>query len=157
MRSFAEIWRDATAESIIPAQGAVGELMVVLAENLEVEQIEFANIPPALFFLVDLSSLGFKGMDLNVVMVTHPPRNEIEAHKQASLLGEYRDAVKSFGFCFVIQLCFDPLTENLHIPTWLDPVFLCGRDIERLFHSKQPRAALFEIIRRHPSQPALNH
>ncbi len=147
MRLFDNIWRDATAERPPSTQGAAGELLAAIANKLDVDQVGYADLPPSAFFLLDLSKLGFKGMDLNVVMVAHPPEDDATAQTQAGLLAQYKHAVESFGFCFVIYLGTEADTVDRSVPEWLESVLLKSADLRRMLDSPLPSSVLFEAVR----------
>ncbi len=146
-QKFPSLWQNACRENPPNPNGAVGELMSALGDVLDVEIVEYGQVASAGLFLLELSSLGFKGMDLNVIMVTHPNTSDEEARLHAHLITEYKDAVQSIGFCFHIALCEEP-QPNLYVPSSLEAVYVCGLDLERLFNAQVPSAALFDIIRR---------
>ena len=75
---FDRLWDDAQREASPDPKVAAGALMKTFAEALGVELIAFGKTGPAALFLFDLSKLGFKGMDMNVAMVTHPAVTETE-------------------------------------------------------------------------------
>jgi hypothetical protein len=77
--TFRELWDNACNESVPDPNGAAGALIGAIAEKLDADAVEDAKIFPAAFFLWDLSHLGFKGMELNVVMVAHPPSSRENA------------------------------------------------------------------------------
>lgn len=153
---FHSIWNNATKEIPPNPTGAVGELMSMLGGVLEVDIVEYGQVESSAFFLLDLSSLGFKGMDVNVVMVTHPSANEEQSELHARLLAEYKETVKSIGFCFHISLQYDEPEHNPFVPSWLEIVCMCGRDLERLLTAQVPSAVMFEVIRRQVGLPQLN-
>ena len=148
MRNFADIWKAVCSEFSPDPRAAAGELAAAISDLLEVEQVEYSSIGRVALFLFDLSKLGFKGMDLNVVMITHPPEDDNEAREQAKLLSDYKYALQSVGFCFQITLSWNPPQPNPYIPSTLETVFICGEDLGRLFSSKAPPLVLFEVIRR---------
>ncbi|NIA12597.1 MAG: hypothetical protein GWP08_00860 [Nitrospiraceae bacterium] len=149
MPDFQRLWRAACGEEKPDTCGAAGRLMSAIADLFEAEQIADASVHRAALFLLDLSHLGgFKEMDLNVVMVAHPPENDEEAHEQANLLAQYKSTVESLGFCLYIVLSWDLETPNPFVPPSLHPVFICGADLERLFSAQVPSSVLFEVIRR---------
>lgn len=148
MLRFPQLWTEACAEYPPHPNGAAGELMTAVSELLDVDQVEYSQEGQAALFLFDLSSLGFKGMDLNLVMIAHPPADDDEALRQAQVLSQYKYAVGAFGYCLDIVLSPDVTGKNKFIPAHVDPIFLCGADLERLFLSKAPRLVLLEIIRR---------
>ena len=47
--------------------------MAALSKLLDVVQVEFEKVGTGAIFLMDLGQLGFRGMDFNVVMVSHLP------------------------------------------------------------------------------------
>jgi len=145
---FSEVWERACAEAAPDPNHAAGDLMKELAELLKVEQIEYAKLPGGALFLLDLSSLGFSQMSLNVMMVSHPPANPDQERDQAELLQQYKNAVRSVGFCFQIVLDDKLPPPNPFISSSLDAVFISGADLRRLFASDVPHGVFFEIIRR---------
>jgi hypothetical protein len=148
MHDYRTLWKNACNERIPDPTGAVGALIRALAEHLDVEEVEYDHIGGAALFLLDLSKLGFKGMDLNVVMVTHPPTGEQEQKVQLALLAQYKHAVQSVGFCFHLFLSHTPPVDASLVPDYLDAVLMAGDDVERIFTSKLPESVLFGIIRR---------
>lgn len=148
MSRFSSLWENACKEEAPNPLGAAGQLMAAIADLLDVEQVEYSQVGRVALFLCDLSPLGFKGMDLNVVMVTHPPMTEGESGSHVELLSQYKHAVESIGFCFQIVLSQDLPETTDHVPDWLESVLICGSDLERLFASRLPVAGFFDIIRR---------
>ncbi len=145
---FTRLWNAALAEARPDPHGAAGELVRALADLLDVEQVEYGRIGEAALFLLNLSSLGFRGMDLNVAMVTRPPRDEAESREHARLIEEYKDAVKSIGFCFHLVLDQTPPGRNPFVASSTEIVTLAGDDLDRMFRSQVPSAVLFEVLRR---------
>jgi hypothetical protein len=146
--NFPDLWHRACKEGEPDPNGAAGELMAAFGAALDVEQIEYACISRAALFLFDLSSLGFSGLDTNVVMVSHPPRDRDEAREQATLLEDYKHAINSDGFCFHILLSANLPPPNPFLPASLGAALLCGADLTRLFASEVPNAVFFEVLRR---------
>lgn len=112
---FEALWEDACGELSPDPNGAAGRLVAALADSLGVEQVECEQVGSTALFLMDLSMLGFRGMDLNVVMVGHPPQNDEERRDQAHLLEDYRIAIESVGFCLYILLNDDASEPESHI------------------------------------------
>ncbi len=151
MRHFTSLWNKACREAEPDPHGAAGELMAALGQLLDVEQVEVAQFESQACFLFDLSSLGFKGMDHNVVMVAHAPVNDQEAQRQAELLEGQKLASSAEGFCFQVLLCQQIPAANPFLPSSLEVVSLAGEELERLFASRAPHFVLFEVIRRQVS------
>ena len=141
------LWKEICSERPLDPDGAAGQLMEEIAGLLEIEMVEYAQVRETALFLLDLSKLGFKGMDLNVVILAHPARDEEEKKVHAELIRDYKHATESIGFCFYITLQMAPVEANDYIPSSLEAVNVTGADIKRLFESKAPRAGFFEIIR----------
>jgi hypothetical protein len=145
---FQMLWGSACGEVKPDPKGAAGRLVAALADLLDVDQVAYEQIGDAALFLMDLSVLKFKGMDLNVIMVTHPPKSDDEEREQARLLEQYKIAVESFGVFLHKLLWSGEHRLNPHIPALLDAVVIYRDDLDRLFHSGYPTSALFGIIRR---------
>lgn len=145
---FHSLWQAALQERPPDPFGAAGSLVHAIGTCLGVETVEFDRVGQVALFLLDLSSLGFKGMDVNVVMISHPPGCEEEARQFADLITDYKHAVKSVGFCFHLVLQWDPPAPNPYISSYVDLIYLCGQDLERLAHSEVPASVLFATIRR---------
>src|ERR1035438_2149268 len=148
MVDFRLLWTDACKDPTPDPKGGVGVLIRAVAKHLDVEEVEWDQVGSAALFLLDLSSLGFKGMDLNVIMVTHAPRDEEERRVQMALLAQYKHAVLSVGFCFHFVLTSGQPTLPEMTPDYLDSVLVTGEDLERICQSKLPRSVLFGIIDR---------
>lgn len=144
---FHTVWSAALREPALDPKGALGDLMTLIEECLEVEQIQYNEGPKAISFLFDLSPLGFSGMDYNVLVVSLPPSNEEEARRQAVFLSEQKYAAETLGFAFHLYLSNEPVPRNPFVQSAVDPVFLCGRDLERLLTDAIPKMALAAIIR----------
>ena len=146
MASFEVLWQNACAEEPDP-KGAAGHLMAALAGLLDAAQVEHEKLEAGAVFLVDLSFLGVRGMDFNVVMISHPPKTEDDESRQAGQLLEYRMVVKSDGLCFHIVLSDNPpdVGSDALIPS---SVRVYGPDLQRLFASPVPASVLLGIIRR---------
>ena len=145
---FPALWKNACREESPDPNGAAGKLMKAFGDLLDVEQVEYAKIEREALFLFDLSTLGFKGLDLNVLMVHHPPKNKTEARIHTELLADYTHSVKSIGFCFQIILSNNKGKVAVKSLATAESVSIFGNDLSRLFESKLPAAVLFEIIRR---------
>jgi len=87
-------------------------------------------------------------MDLNVAIVSHPPRDEEEMRRQAIILADQKDALQSIGLCFQILLTPTLPPPNPFMRPDLQAIFLCGNDLRHLFDSDSPNFVLYEIIRR---------
>lgn len=148
MADFSNLWHNACSELHPDPKGAAGKLVNAIADLLSVEQVEYESIEDSALFLMDLGVLGFKGMDFNVIMISHPPRNKNEEKEQARLLSDYKRAVGSVGYCLHILLSLESPEPNEFIPSSLEAVVICGKDLERMFESKFPMSVLFGIIRR---------
>ena len=153
---FFTLWHNACHEMVPDPNGAAGALMESLGKRMGTPTVTYEQIGSAALFLMDLSLLGLRGrgMDLNVVMVTHTPVDDADAREQARLISEYKDAVKSVGFCFHLLLQSDPPPRNPYISSYVEQVLLYKDDIERLFASEFPASALFAVIR---SQVKIQH
>jgi hypothetical protein len=153
---FEGAWTAARQEAEPDSRQHAGTLMRVVADILGVTQIEFATLPGGALFLLDLGDLGLGQLSVNVFMISHPPLDDAAARDQATLLQQYKDAVRSVGFCFQLFLSNTMPPRNEYITSSLDAVFLCGDDLLRLFASEAPQAAFFEIIRRQVHLDNLN-
>lgn len=147
-QDFERIWAAATQECPPQPMGAAGQLVQSIADLLDVDQVEHSSIDPAAFFLVDFSSLGFIGMDLNLLAVLHIPTDDSVAEVQYRLLADFSHMVNITGFCFFIYLTDHPLPHRPEVPPSLRPIFLTRSDLVDLFASRLPQAVLFQIIRR---------
>jgi len=156
MAAFQDLWQKACNEAAPDPAGAAGELIAALAALLKVEQIEYAKLEGAAVFLLDLSSLGFCKMSLNVLMIAHPPSTALQARQQVELLQEYKHAVHSVGFCFLLFLAESRLPQYSEIPEFLDAVLLSGSDLRRLFASHAIEGVFFELLRSQVSLEELN-
>jgi hypothetical protein len=148
MPDISSLWPKAVNESPPNPGQAAGALLRAFSELLGVELIEFAQVGGVAVFLCDLSPLGYAQMSMNVVMVTHPPRDDAEARDQAGLLLEYKNAVKSVGFCFHLLLREDFPGGRPPGVSSPDVVFMCGADLRRMFASDAPHSVFFETVRR---------
>jgi hypothetical protein len=153
---FERLWNYAVHESSPNPEGATGQLLRAFAEVLTAEVIEYTASSQAATFLLDLGSQPFAGMGLNVIIVTHPPADEAESRATATLLAEYREAVRSIGLCIHVLLQEDMPTPNPHVPTSTDIIYLAKDDLERIFTSRAPGAALFSVIKRYMHLERLN-
>ena len=145
---FTELWPRVLRESPPNPEGAVGELMALLEECLDVEQIQHAIVGEAASFLFDLSSLGFSGMGYNVLIVSPPPANTEEERWQADFLLEQKHAIDSIGFCFHLYLTNTRPERNAFVGTMQEAVFLGREDLEAIFSAQVPKAAFAAMIRR---------
>lgn len=142
MLSFNELWRNACEENTPQPDGAAGDLVAAFATLFDAEQVEFAQLGEAALFLCDLSKLGFAGMDLTVVMVTHPCEDLQANQALRELLRQYREAAESVGFCLHIVL-----SEQVNATRLFDDVVtMCQAEMERLFASKLPAPTLFAVM-----------
>jgi hypothetical protein len=148
MWEFSNVWRKACSEDREQASKSIAELMGRLSTALDVDEVEYAHVESTLLYLIDFSRLGFKGMDLNIVMLVKPPETEDEQRAQAQLLEEYSSIVQTIGYCFVFFLSEDLPPTNPYITSVIDLVRVCGADLNRLFESHVPDSVLFEVIRR---------
>ncbi len=148
MRALAQIWQDCCAEHPPNPAGAAGELVAELTARLDAESVEYSQVGSVALFLLDLGILGLRGMDLNVLMVRHPPADEADKIAQNNLLMEYRHAVRSVGYCFVVSLGDTPQSSEPTSDTSAAHIHVCYRDIERIFASGSPAGAMFDIVRR---------
>ncbi len=155
MADFKSLWAAACKEDSPDPNGAAGKLMAAIAELLDADQVEYGKVGNAALFLFDLSRLGFRGMDLNVVMITHPPDDEEETAEHVRLLADYKQAVKSVGFCLYIVLSEELALPNGSLPSSLDAVLLSGDDLKRLFSSRVPNSVVFTVISRQVSMHRL--
>lgn len=145
LNHFNEIWTKACQESAPNPAGAAGELMEALARRIDVEQVQYEQIRNSALFLVDLSSLGFTGMDINVFMVTHPPVDDSEQEAYLQRLREYTTVLRSYGICFHILLGRRPSKhDRLHLPEW-HVVRMYYEDLERLFSEQLPMSVLYGV------------
>ncbi len=154
-RPFQQIWADCLKHPFRDQEHSptpVHELMSELAQLLDVEIVEEAEhghgSEKDTIFLMDLSSLGFAGMDINAVLVSRPAIGEGRQRDQARLLLEYQTALKSIGLCFHIILSNDKPVENPHVGRSLGLVCVSGVELAGVFASKVPAAVLFQAIRR---------
>ncbi len=134
-------------ESLPDPAGAAGELMASLARKMGVEQVQYERVGEAALFLVDLGTLGFTGMDLNVFMITLPPRDDTSREAQLQLLREYASVVRTFGLCFHIILGpTPPSRDRLHLPEW-HVVRIYREDLARIFSEPLPLSAFYALSR----------
>lgn len=148
-KKFNDWWKDAVHENPPDPHGAAGKLVSLLGEALNVETVEYSQVESAALFLIDLSPLSsFKGLEINVVMLTHLPKDDDEARLQAEILNQYKDAAKSIGFCFYLILDYNSGFRNPFISSSLEAVYINGEDLERLVTARFPSVVLFEIISR---------
>jgi hypothetical protein len=101
---FDAIWRRAQVESPLADGGAIDQLMELVAELLDVEQIQQVAHGRISSYLFDMTPLALSGMGWNVMTVAAPPQDELEARMQADFLHEQRQATDSIGLCFQIML-----------------------------------------------------
>lgn len=152
-RPFQQIWADCLRPKHKDQDYApsVLELMSGLAEILDVEIVQAVEQGQGddrdMLFLMDLSALGFAGMDLNAVMVSRPALGERRQRSQARLLFEYRTALQSIGLCFHIVLSDQKQPDNPFIGKALRVVRLTGVELAVIFAAKVPSVALFQVIR----------
>ena len=145
---FEELWREALREGQPNSDGAVGQLVKSLAEVLDVEQIQYSQLPGTLFFLFDLGMLGFKKLDLNVFMVAPPPENPQAIEELRRLSESYVSMTAAADLCFFLVLSPDPISERLIPNDGENIVYLSGGDLRRLLTEQRPYAVLFEILER---------
>ena len=74
--SFPTQWQECCQEADPSPYGSAGKLLTALGDLLRVEQVAYEKVERTALFLLNLSTLGLKGMDLNVVMVSHPPQDD---------------------------------------------------------------------------------
>jgi AAA domain len=148
MVMFEELWQRASEERPPNPNGFTGKLISGLAEALDVDQVEYAELHDAALFLLDLSPLHLKGMDLNVIMVAQVPLTDEDARLQADSLTMQRYALQREGMCFEIRFGKEPQNLNQHARADLKVISLTYSDLARLFKSRSPVFVLFEIIRR---------
>jgi|GEM_PF-1654612 len=145
---FAEIWPRALLEVPPDPNGAVGELVRLLEEFLDVEQIQHAAIGNSLSFLFNLSSLGLSGLGWNVLLVSPPPSDESDEVWQAEFLAEQKHVTDSIGYCFHLYLANVPPPKNRFVGVSQEAVFLGRDDLEEIFSAQVPKMALAAIVRR---------
>lgn len=147
-RGFDSLWSAAVQESSPDPMGAAGELISALANRLEVEQVQYEKIHDAALFLLDLSPLGFTGFDINVVMVTHPPRTDEHHQSYAELLTDYHQRIlKIGGFCFHLVLGPESPGFDRSASAMTGVVSLFEGDVGRLFHAPHPDSVMYGLIR----------
>lgn len=126
--NFYELWTNACKEDRSDPNGAAGDLMAALADHLDVEQVQYDQIGDSAIFLLDLGSLGFRGMDINVVTVSHPPENESQAREQKSILQNYKRAARLVGF--YINILLSPINHNEQM---FLPIMMLSRSIRKIY------------------------
>ncbi|MGD2091586.1 MAG: ATP-binding protein [Candidatus Aminicenantes bacterium] len=145
--SVEELWRHSVNESPPNPQGAVGKLVNFWAKTLNSEVVSFEEKGNAALFLVDLSQLMLKGLELNLLMVVHPANNREEEREIYDMLEFYAEkAAAAHCLCFVLFLQDEaPKSKELH-PEFLDVVVIDGNDIKKQFLSSKPYSVLFKLI-----------
>lgn len=145
---FRTAWVEACQE-VFPHPGeAAGRLMTLIADRLDIEQVQFERINDSAIFLFDLSKLDLPGMDFNVMMITQAARSAEDESRQADQLASYKNSIKSAGYCFHIILTDENLTKDKSPLSEGNAVRLYGDDLRRLFSEPLPRSVLYAIIRR---------
>lgn len=146
MTAFNSLWGRCCSDVQATSAEGINELIALVSAKLDVDQVAYEIIGRATLFLINLGPLGFKGLDLNVVMLVSPPRNDDERNAQVELLDQYRIAVRSIGICLLIYLANDD--ETVPPPDTHDTVHLTSRELERLLASDVPSSVLFGCIKR---------
>ncbi len=144
---FEELWQKSLSESPLQPDGGIDQLMELLADVLEVEQIQHVAVGKASAYLFDLTSLGFSGMGWNVLVVTKSPQSDEECRFQAEFLNEQKHATDSIGFCFQLFLETKRPEPNPYVGVMQQAVTLCRHDLERILESRIPRMAFAAIVR----------
>jgi hypothetical protein len=144
---FDAIWRRAQVESPLADGGAIDQLMELVAELLDVEQIQQVAHGRISSYLFDMTPLALSGMGWNVMTVAAPPQDELEARMQADFLHEQRQATDSIGLCFQIMLAPHRPEPNPYVSSVLQLVVLSRDELHRLCVSRVPRGTFAAIVR----------
>lgn len=151
---FEDLWNRAVRESQVGYlresrvdREAVDQLMELVADFLDVEQIQNDTAQIASAYLYDMTALGFSGMDWNVFVVSRAPASEEEAASQAKFLYEQKCATDSIGFSFYLYLESERPPINPFVSVSLQAVFLSRAELETIFSASVPKMALAAIIR----------
>lgn len=144
---FESIWSLCLDSPSADPEGAVGDVMQLLEEFLDVEQIESAVSDDAAAFLFDMSNLGFSGLGWNVVVVSHAPESDEAEQWQASFLADQKMATDSTGICFHILMTEDRPKKNPFVPSSLEAVFLSAKDLRQVLRAELPKMKLAGLIR----------
>ncbi|MFN9199232.1 MAG: AAA family ATPase [Planctomycetaceae bacterium] len=147
IQRFDAIWRRALVESPLVPEGAIDQLMDLLAELLDVEQIQQVSHSRISSHLYDMTPLALSGMGWNVMTVAAPPQDELEARMQADFLHEQRQATDSIGLCFQIMLAPHRPEPNPFVSSVLQSVVLSRDELHRLCEAQIPRGVFAAIVR----------
>ncbi len=153
---FERLWNNAKNETVPNPEGSSGALMHAFASALDADIVEYSREGEAAIFLLELGALPFKGMGLNVVLVTHAPSDDADSARIATLLADYREAVRSIGLCIHVVLQSEEPVRNPYVPSSTDIIYMAHADLERIFTSRFPTGALFNVIKRYMQLERLN-
>lgn len=145
--SIHELWSYAIRERTPDPEGAVGKLIRTWANALNSEVVSFETEENIALFLLDLSQLMLKGLDVNLVMVVQTPNNLEDERAFYLFLERYAEkAALAHCLCFIIYLQDNAPDSKKYHPELMDIVVLDGNRIRKQLESSIPQFLLFDAI-----------
>jgi len=148
LNEFRSIWNKAIEENPPLCDGASKKLVEIFTNVFDIECIEYLQGENTAFFLVDMSSLGYSRLDLNILAVVSPSTDEKKAFEDLRFEQIIREEASAEGLIFKIIIAENPeLLSDL--PKRDNTIYLFKEDLERLLSSLTPQVAIFDIIHRY--------